>query len=159
MTARENQTNNMNKIEEIKSTNDNKAIDEAWHYLAKRTLELKDNKGSGFAAYHVLRALQHVSNYILSNPSQFNLVSQEGSNPLINAARGRDACGINHDELNLAHQEEIKELKQQADKLAEGLKSVRTTLETFYGANTRGSGIREAYSIIQQTLTEYEKLK
>lgn len=49
--------------------------------------------------------LKQAVDHILSNPSEFGLVSREElRKALINAARGRDACGINHDELNLAYE-------------------------------------------------------
>lgn len=40
---------------------------------------------------------------------------------LIHVSRGRDACGINHDELNANFEEQLKELRRHADLLAAAL--------------------------------------
>lgn len=101
--------------------------------------------------------------HILSNPSEFGLVSrEERNNPLINAARGRDACGINHDELSAAHEAEIKELTEQAYKLADALRELVQVKEwkDKHGKDEHYCKAQPiAWSNAQQTLTEYEKLK
>jgi hypothetical protein len=111
-------TNNMNKIEEI-----------AQCVINNRYARNELTKVSDFELYHGL--IDKIKLLSQSNPSEFGLVKQEErDNPLINAARGRDACGINHDELNLAHEEELKELKQQADKLTEENNKMKELLKS-----------------------------
>lgn len=81
-------------------------------------------------------------------PSHFNLVSQEDrNNPLINAARGRDACGINHDELNTAYEAQLKELQEEYDKLKQQADEMREKMISFHIEVMKEGLIEEGGSI------------
>jgi hypothetical protein len=91
----------------------------------------------------------------ITNPKNFihkdflKIESYDKPNSLINAARGRDACGINHDEIYAAHQSEMKELKQKAEKLVIILRRASDILGH--------EGYIEMTRDCQQAIKNYEK--
>lgn len=85
---------------------------------------------------------------------------EERGNPLINAARGRDACGINHDELHSNLIEQIKDLEQLNNRLKEEQHCLSELLEATIEERTQYKDkLEDVEDAVVDLKKENEKLR